>query len=167
MLSFCVCLEITQSLTVCLQYFVLLLLCFEDCLEDPFRRVQTVLSSKRGFFREAFDTVHFYIAIIYCIYIPTKCTYTVEYIYIVYQIHKTRVLLEDGAVCAETCRRYFINDNIHNYNIVQSKHNNIYNDVKFATCFGYSNHHQADISVHGHDMFSAYSMGSHIATTAV
>jgi hypothetical protein len=28
--------------------------------------------------------------------------------------------------------------------------------------FGYSNHHQADISVHGHDMFSAYSMGSHI-----
>jgi len=25
-----------------------------------------------------------------------------------------------------------------------------------------SNHHQADISVHGHDMFSAYSMGSHI-----
>jgi len=25
-----------------------------------------------------------------------------------------------------------------------------------------SNLHQADISVHGHDMFSAYSMGSHI-----
>jgi len=25
-----------------------------------------------------------------------------------------------------------------------------------------SNHPQADISVHGHDMFSAYSMGSHI-----
>jgi hypothetical protein len=25
-----------------------------------------------------------------------------------------------------------------------------------------SNHHPADISVHGHDMFSAYSMGSHI-----
>jgi hypothetical protein len=25
-----------------------------------------------------------------------------------------------------------------------------------------SNHHQADISVRGHDMFSAYSMGSHI-----
>jgi len=25
-----------------------------------------------------------------------------------------------------------------------------------------SNHHQADISVHGHDMFSAYSMASHI-----
>jgi hypothetical protein len=24
------------------------------------------------------------------------------------------------------------------------------------------NHHQVDISVHGHDMFSAYSMGSHI-----
>jgi len=113
MLSFCVCLEITQSLTVCLQYFVLLLLCFEDCLEDPFRRVQTVLSSKRGFFREAFDTVHFYIAIIYCIYIPTKCTYTVEYIYIVYQIHKTRVLLEDGAVCAETCRRDLVTNIIY------------------------------------------------------
>ena len=26
-----------------------------------------------------------------------------------------------------------------------------------------SNHHQADISIHGHDMFSAYSMGSHTA----
>jgi len=25
-----------------------------------------------------------------------------------------------------------------------------------------SNHHQADISVHGHDMFSAYSMRPHI-----
>jgi len=25
-----------------------------------------------------------------------------------------------------------------------------------------SNHHQADISVHEHDMFSAYSMGSNI-----
>jgi len=25
-----------------------------------------------------------------------------------------------------------------------------------------SKHHQADISVYGHDMFSAYSMGSHI-----
>ena len=25
-----------------------------------------------------------------------------------------------------------------------------------------SNHHQADISVHGHDMFNAYSKGSHI-----
>ena len=24
------------------------------------------------------------------------------------------------------------------------------------------NHYQVDISVHGHDMFSAYSMGSHI-----
>jgi len=43
--------------------------------------------------------------------------------------------------------------------LVHSKHNNIFNNVKFATCFGYSNHHQADISVHGHDLFSAYSMG--------
>jgi len=25
-----------------------------------------------------------------------------------------------------------------------------------------SNHHQSDIYVHGHDMFSAHSMGSHI-----
>jgi len=41
-------------------------------------------------------------------------------------------------------------------------HNNIFNNVKFATCFGYSNHHQADISVYGQDMFSAYSMGSNI-----
>jgi len=40
-------------------------------------------------------------------------------------------------------------------NILQSKHNNIFNYVKFATCFVYSNQHQADISVHGHGMFSA------------
>jgi hypothetical protein len=46
--------------------------------------------------------------------------------------------------------------------IVQSKHNNIFNNVKLPTSFGYSNHHQADISVHAHDMFSAYSVGSHI-----
>jgi hypothetical protein len=46
--------------------------------------------------------------------------------------------------------------------IIQSKHKIIFNNVQFATCFGYSNHHQANISVHGHDMFSAYSMGSHI-----
>jgi len=26
--------------------------------------------------------------------------------------------------------------------------NNIFNNVKFATCFSYSNHHQADISVY-------------------
>ena len=51
---------------------------------------------------------------------------------------------------------------ITNWKVVQSKHNNVSNNVKFATCFGYSNHHQADISVHGHDMFSAFSMGSHI-----
>ena len=42
-----------------------------------------------------------------------------------------------------------------NKNIVQPKQKNIFNYVKFATCLGYSNHHQADISVHGHDMFSA------------
>ena len=35
------------------------------------------------------------------------------------------------------------------------KHNNIFKNVKFATCFGYSNPHQADISVHGHDLVSA------------
>jgi len=29
--------------------------------------------------------------------------------------------------------------------IVQSKHCNIFNNVQFATCFDYSNHHQADI----------------------
>jgi hypothetical protein len=44
-----------------------------------------------------------------------------------------------------------------------SQKHNIFNNVKFATtCFGYSNHHQADISVHGHDTFRAYSMGSHV-----
>jgi len=40
--------------------------------------------------------------------------------------------------------------------IIQSKHNNIFNNVKYATCFGYSNHHLAGISVHGHGMFSTY-----------
>ena len=30
-----------------------------------------------------------------------------------------------------------------------------FSNVQLATCFGYSNHHQADISVHGHGMFSA------------
>jgi len=42
---------------------------------------------------------------------------------------------------------------------VQSKHNYTFNNVKFAICFGYSKHQQADISVHGRNMFSAYSMG--------
>ena len=46
--------------------------------------------------------------------------------------------------------------------MVQSKHNVVFNNMKFATCFGYSNRHQAEISVHGHDMFSSYSMRSHI-----
>jgi len=41
-----------------------------------------------------------------------------------------------------------------NQKVVQSKHNNILNNVQFATCFGYSNHHQVDISLHGHDMLS-------------
>ena len=67
----------------------------------------------------------------------------------------TRDLPEDGAVCGETCRRCLINDNIQSYNVVQSKHNIIFNNVQFPTCFGSSNHRQADISVHGHDMFSA------------
>jgi hypothetical protein len=49
-----------------------------------------------------------------------------------------------------------------NKKVVQSKHNNIFNNVKFATCFSYSNHHQADISVPGHEMFNAYSMRSNI-----
>ena len=31
----------------------------------------------------------------------------------------------------------------------------IFNNVKFATCFGYSKNHQADISVHGYHMFSS------------
>jgi hypothetical protein len=33
-----------------------------------------------------------------------------------------------------------------NCNVVQSKHNNIFNSVQLATCFSYSNHHQADVS---------------------
>jgi len=54
-----------------------------------------------------------------------------------------------------------------NINVIQSKHNNMFNNVKFTTCFGYSNHHQVYISVHGQDMFSAYSMESILFTIAV
>jgi len=45
-----------------------------------------------------------------------------------------------------------------NQKLVQSKTQQYIQQCKIATCFRYSNHHQADISVHGHDMFSAYSM---------
>jgi hypothetical protein len=34
------------------------------------------------------------------------------------------------------------------YDDARSSERQIFNNVKFATCFGYSNHHQADISVH-------------------
>jgi hypothetical protein len=49
-----------------------------------------------------------------------------------------------------------------NYNIVQSEYNNIFNAVQPLHVSVTSNHHQPDISVHGHDMFSAYNMGSNI-----
>jgi len=42
-----------------------------------------------------------------------------------------------------------------NLNIVQSKHNNVFNNVMLVHVSVTSNHHQADISVHGHDMFGA------------
>jgi len=35
------------------------------------------------------------------------------------------------------------------------KNNNIFNNVKLLHVSVTSNHHHADISVHGHDMFSA------------
>jgi len=41
------------------------------------------------------------------------------------------------------------------------KRNNIFNNVKLLHISVTSNHHQADISVHGHNKFSPYSMGSH------
>jgi len=40
-----------------------------------------------------------------------------------------------------------------NSNTVQSKHN-MFNNVNLLHVSVKSNHHQADISVHGHDMFS-------------
>jgi len=40
--------------------------------------------------------------------------------------------------------------------------NDIFNNVKLIHVSVTSTHHQADISVHGHDMFSSYSMVSHI-----
>jgi hypothetical protein len=49
-------------------------------------------------------------------------------------------------------------------NVVQSKHNNVFNTVQLATCFSYGNHHQADVSKHWHDMFSVYSMRYHIVS---
>jgi len=48
-----------------------------------------------------------------------------------------------------------INCNVRTKKSFSQKHNNILSNVKFATCFVYSNHYQADISVHGHNMFSA------------
>ena len=44
---------------------------------------------------------------------------------------------------------------LRNQNIVQSKHNNIFNNVKLLHVSVTSNHYQADILVHGNDMFSA------------
>jgi hypothetical protein len=41
-----------------------------------------------------------------------------------------------------------------NLNIVWSKHNNIFNNVKLLHVSVTNNRHQADISVHGHGMFS-------------
>jgi len=49
-------------------------------------------------------------------------------------------------------------------NIVLSKHSNTLNNVKLPHVSFTSNHHQADISVHGHGMFSTYSMGSILFT---
>jgi hypothetical protein len=40
----------------------------------------------------------------------------------------------------------------------------IFNSVKFAIWFGYSNYHQADISVHVHDMVSAYVSTEHVVS---
>jgi len=50
--------------------------------------------------------------------------------------------------------------------LVQSKTQQYIQQWKIATYFNHSNHHQADISVHGHDMFIAYSMGSILLTFA-
>ena len=41
------------------------------------------------------------------------------------------------------------------YHDARSPERQIFNTVQFATRFGYSNHHQTDIAVNGHDMFSA------------
>ena len=52
-------------------------------------------------------------------------------------------------------------------NIVLSKHSNTLNNVKLPHVSFTSNHHQADISVHGHDMFSATVWDSILFTFAV
>jgi hypothetical protein len=44
--------------------------------------------------------------------------------------------------------------------VVQSNHNYILINVKLLHVSFKRNHHQADISVHGHDIFSVYSTGS-------
>jgi hypothetical protein len=67
---------------------------------------------------------------------------------------------------SRSCHARFIAYRKHkNSNIVQLKHNNIFNNVKLLHVSVTSDHHQADISVHGHDMLSATNMGSHIVYT--
>ena len=46
--------------------------------------------------------------------------------------------------------------------VLYSKYNNIFNNVKLLHVSVTSNHNQVDISVHGHDIISTYSMGFHI-----
>jgi len=53
-----------------------------------------------------------------------------------------------------------------NYNNFQSKHNT-FNNVKLLHVSVTSNHHQADISVNGHDMFSATVWDPVLFTSAV
>jgi hypothetical protein len=52
-------------------------------------------------------------------------------------------------------------------NIVQSKHNNIFNNVKLLHVSGTINHHQADISINGHDVFTAIVWDPILLTFAV
>ena len=52
-------------------------------------------------------------------------------------------------------------------NIVQSKHNDIFNNVKMPHVSVTNNHHQADISVQGHDMFSTTFGTEHVMSLYV
>jgi len=50
----------------------------------------------------------------------------------------------------------------HTIKIMNIQYIYIWKNVKLLRVSVTSNHHQADISEHGHDMFSAYSMGSNV-----
>jgi hypothetical protein len=82
---------------------------------------------------------------------PLDKTAIVEHFYTQVKSRETA-----NAVFREVLQKFYRDSTyFQNQNIDQSKHNNIFSNVKLLQVSVRSNHHQADISVHGHDTFSA------------